>query len=148
MRNARPGPGEASKSVLVPGVDAVPLPACCASLVAALSARAELLRQYGALGQAKVVEASIPELVELAKQHWQEPLSLTQAAQESGFTRDHLARRVRKGLIPNAGSARPLIRRGDLPAKPSLANPTKGTQLHVSSRQQVARSSTSRRDCE
>jgi len=48
-----------------------------------------------------------------------EALSLPQAASESGYSADHLAREVRVGRIPNAGRrGAPRIRRGDLPRKP------------------------------
>lgn len=49
-----------------------------------------------------------------------EVLSLSAAARESAYSRDHLARLIRDGKIPNAGRrSAPRIRRADLPRKPS-----------------------------
>lgn len=48
-----------------------------------------------------------------------EPLTLDQAAAESGYDKDSLGRFMRAGQIPNAGQRHaPRIRRGDLPRKP------------------------------
>jgi len=45
-------------------------------------------------------------------------LSLVEAADESGYSADHLGRLVRAGAIPNAGRVNaPKIRRRDLPKK-------------------------------
>ena len=53
----------------------------------------------------------------------EELLSLRQAAQESGYSADHLSRLVREGKLPDrrlAGSrGRILLRRADLPRKPA-----------------------------
>ena len=47
-------------------------------------------------------------------------LDLQQAAQESGYSADHLGRLVREGRIPNSGRAgAPRIARRDLPRKAS-----------------------------
>lgn len=53
-----------------------------------------------------------------------EVITLEQAATESGYSREHLARAVRTGRIPNAGrKGAPRVRRVDLPVKPgSLSN--------------------------
>ena len=49
----------------------------------------------------------------------EEALTLTAAANECGFSADHLGRLVRAGQLPNAGRANaPRIRRRDLPKKP------------------------------
>jgi hypothetical protein len=48
------------------------------------------------------------------------PLSLAQAAQESGYSVDRLQKLVAAGTIPNAGrKGKPAIRRSDLPRKPA-----------------------------
>ena len=45
-------------------------------------------------------------------------LNLQQAAEESGFSADHLGRLLREGMIPNAGRpGAPRIARRDLPIK-------------------------------
>jgi hypothetical protein len=52
--------------------------------------------------------------------HANEALNLQEAAEESGFSSDHLGRLVRDGKIPNAGRPNaPRIRRADLPRKPA-----------------------------
>lgn len=49
------------------------------------------------------------------------PLSLRQAAAESGYHEDSLGRLVRQGKIPNVGRLHaPKIRRRDLPKRPSI----------------------------
>ena len=46
-------------------------------------------------------------------------LTLAEAAQESGYSVDHLERLVREGKISNAGRrGKPMIRRSDLPIRP------------------------------
>ncbi|MGH7688845.1 MAG: hypothetical protein ACREN3_04495 [Gemmatimonadaceae bacterium] len=48
-----------------------------------------------------------------------ETLTLAEAAAETGYTRDHIARLIRTGTLPNAGRPRaPRVRRADLPRKP------------------------------
>lgn len=50
----------------------------------------------------------------------EEPLSLQEAAKESGYSVDRLQKLVASGAIPNAGRrGKPAIRRSDLPRKPS-----------------------------
>lgn len=47
-----------------------------------------------------------------------ELLTLTEAANDCGYSADHLSRLVRRGAITNHGKAgRPLVRRQDLPRK-------------------------------
>lgn len=68
---------------------------------------------------AKLIDDFTAELEEYARQDELEALTLSQAAEESGFTEAHLGRRVADGTIPNAGKkGAPRIRRGDLPRKP------------------------------
>lgn len=48
-------------------------------------------------------------------------LRLKDAARECGYSADHLSRMVRDGALANYGRKHsPLVRRGDLPRKPSL----------------------------
>jgi hypothetical protein len=65
------------------------------------------------------LEAAAAEL-EAATAEWGlAPLTLREAASESGYSEDHLGRLLREGTIPNAGARySPLIRRGDVPRKP------------------------------
>jgi len=49
----------------------------------------------------------------------EEVLTVDQAAVESGYSKEHIARMVRQGTVPNAGRKQaPRIRRADLPRKP------------------------------
>jgi len=60
------------------------------------------------------------ELEEALRAHNDEPLTLAQAAEESGYSEDHIARLIRAGKLPNAGRLHaPRVRRGDLPLKTS-----------------------------
>jgi hypothetical protein len=73
------------------------------------------------------------------------PLTLEQAAAESGYSVDHLGRLIRQRRIPNAGRKNaPRIVRSDLPRKPSSRGgslPARGGSLHLVSAdpRQVAR---------
>lgn len=71
-----------------------------------------------------------------------ETLTLAHAARESGYSRDHLARLLRSGTLPNAGRPRsPRIRRSDLPRKPSrLPTARPCPQLLGADPEQIARS--------
>ena len=68
-------------------------------------------------------------------------MNLAQAAVESGYSIDHLAREIRTGRLPNVGRrGAPRVRRGDLPKKPCLrTDPTTG-MVNVTSKGQIARS--------
>jgi hypothetical protein len=59
------------------------------------------------------------ELDEAARSYEDQPLTIQQAHQESGYSCDHLRDLVASGQIPNAGRrGSPKIRRRDLPVKP------------------------------
>ncbi len=65
-------------------------------------------------------------------------LTLSQAARESGYGADHIARLVRQGKIRNAGRPHaPRIRRADLPRKAGALTPAATRRIN---RVQVARS--------
>ena len=70
------------------------------------------------------------------------PLSLSEAARESGYSADHLSRLVRQGVIPNAGRPRsPRISRKDLPKKAtSLLHSRPRPQLLGATPEDIARS--------
>jgi hypothetical protein len=77
-------------------------------------------RRLGADAQARILEFCADELAAALLHAGDELLSLSRAAQESGYSADHLSRMVREGRIPNSGRhSKPLIRRKDLPAKTS-----------------------------
>jgi hypothetical protein len=75
-------------------------------------------RRLGAESQARILDFCADELAAALARAGDELLSLARAAQESGYTADHLSRMVRQGKIPNSGrKSKPLIRRRDLPKK-------------------------------
>jgi hypothetical protein len=75
-------------------------------------------RRLGADVQARILEVCADELAAALLRAEDEVLSLRRAAQESGYSADHLSRMVRDGKIPNSGRrSKPLIRRRDLPTK-------------------------------
>ena len=89
-----------------------------ADLGARWRAKAIELRAFGAEEQAKTLEWCAGGLEESLKEHDQESLNLQDAAEESGYSSDHLGRFVREGKIHNAGrQGAPRIRRCDLPIK-------------------------------
>ena len=81
-------------------------------------ALAKQLRRLGADAQARMLDFCADDLTASFARAGDELLSLRSAAQESGYSADHLARLLREGKIPNSGrKAKPLIRRRDLPQK-------------------------------
>jgi hypothetical protein len=82
------------------------------------SARAAMMREYGAADQAVAIEACGAEL-HAAVSAWQEELlTLEQAAEESGYSYSTLQQKVAAGDILNRGTrGRPRVRRFDLPRK-------------------------------
>lgn len=55
----------------------------------------------------------------------EETLTLSEAAERSGYSADHLSRLIRHGKLPNAGrKGAPRIRRADVPTKPGYVAPT------------------------
>ncbi len=82
---------------------------------------AERLRTLEANGQAAALEQAARELDEAAAAWALEPLTISEAAVESGYSEEHLRRLARNGELPvqrNGGpKSRLYIRRGDLPTK-------------------------------
>ncbi|CAN5730766.1 hypothetical protein BH23GEM5_BH23GEM5_20710 [soil metagenome] len=85
--------------------------------------RAEALRQHGggvADGPAHIWAAATAELNGSIRAQENEVLTIRQAADESGYSEDHLRRLLRDGKVQNRGTKHsPRIRRGDLPRKPT-----------------------------
>ncbi len=76
--------------------------------------------RYGIKGAAQMTRLHATELKAALRELDNELLDLAQAAEESGMSRDHLRHLVADEKIPNAGrKGSPLIRRADLPTKPS-----------------------------
>jgi hypothetical protein len=95
------------------------MPDTIASLTARWRDEATLLRRRGAEAQAALLESCADDLEAANREADLEALTLQEAAQESGYSVDHLGRLVREGRIPNAGQGwGPRIRRCDLPRKP------------------------------
>jgi len=100
---------------------------------------AEHLRELGADPQAGTLEWCARAL-EVAWDTWKnEELPLGPAAEESGYTADHLGRLLRDRKIHNAGAPDgPRIRRQDLPRKPRADVHCHDVPLF--SKEQIARS--------
>ena len=80
--------------------------------------QAKALRRYGGETPAIALESCAAELEATLRDRDETTFSLVEAAQESGYSADHLGRLVRDGKIPNAGRpGAPRIARRDLPRK-------------------------------
>jgi len=99
----------------------------------------EELRQAGALVDgAKLLDRVLADFDAMSASEDAETLTLAEAAPESGYSRDHLARLVRAGALPNAGRrGAPRLRRKDLPRKATALRPVRHPTI---SRMQIARS--------
>lgn len=104
--------------------------------------RREALAKYGALVDgARLLSECINDVEALFSGDTEEELSLTQAAQYSGYSEDHIGRLIRSGALPNVGRKhRPRVRRADLPRKPSALRESAPPSLFTSSRRQIAMS--------
>ena len=100
--------------------------------------RAQLFRDHEEISLAIAYEKGAAALEEALASEGDVALTLRQAAEESGYSADHLGRLVRDGEIPNAGRpGAPRIARGDLPIKPEVASRPENLQLD---RTQIVRS--------
>ncbi len=102
---------------VAPDGGAIMRPVSLEDLMLKWRTRADELRPYTA-PTAAAFERAAAELEEALTTYLMEPLTLGQAEAESGYSRDHLGRKVRTGAIPNAGRRRaPRILRRDLPRR-------------------------------
>ncbi len=86
-------------------------------------AEADTLGQWGDERGAAILRRAATELSAAASDYEDEPLTIPQAHEESGYSCDHLRALVASGEIPNAGrKGKPMIRRRDLPLKPGHAS--------------------------
>ncbi len=84
--------------------------------------KARLFREHGHEATALAYEACSNELEAALNDDTDELLNLQEAAQESGYSADHLGRLVREGKIPNAGRRNaPRVRKRDLPRRPDAS---------------------------
>jgi hypothetical protein len=94
--------------------------------------RAVILRQLGGSlvePSAELWEQAASELEKTLAARDAELLSLRQAAEESGYSEDHLGRLVRDGGLENHGKKHaPKVRRGSLPKKPVRAGASRERQ--------------------
>lgn len=104
------------------------------------SQRADELKRLAAnVDGHKVITEMLSDLELLFREEDSEQLTLQKAAQESGYSPDHLGREVRAGRIPNVGRPKaPRIRRGDLPRKPGVLPATQHENMFA--RRQIAQS--------
>ena len=87
--------------------------------------KAKTLRRFRAEGAASAFEECADDLDHALWVWREEPLTLAEAAEESGYSIDHLGRWVREGRIPNMGRpGAPRIARSDLPCKPTRRRPS------------------------
>lgn len=83
-----------------------------------LTRREELARLDAHVDGVRIIDQFVADLEAIEQDEADEILSLTRAADLSGYSSEHLARCIRQGRIPNAGRRnKPMIRRGDLPRK-------------------------------
>ena len=100
--------------------------------------RAEWKRLGAHVDGAAVADEILADLALLEQFERDEVLSLAAASAESGYSRDHLARLIRQGTIPNAGRPNaPRVRRRDLPRKAISLQSREESGI---SRAQIARS--------
>ncbi len=87
-------------------------------------ADATRLRAWSCDDQATILERCADELEARVMEWADEPLTLSDAAQESGYSVQHLRRLVTQGLLTDvAESSQIRVRRGDLPRKPGHSGP-------------------------
>jgi hypothetical protein len=97
-----------------------------------------LQRRRGQEQEAKRTESFVSDVEVALQRHRSDTLTLAQAAEETGYSKEHLGRMVREGKISNAGEKHsPRVHRGDLPQKISLSSPSPDSHL---SREQIVRS--------
>ena len=88
-------------------------------LAARWRAEIDVLRKRGAEAVAAAVESCADELEQSLREAALEALTLSEAAEESGYSKSHLSRLIATDRLPNAGRRNaPRVKRGDLPRKP------------------------------
>ena len=110
--------------------------------IAAWQEQAEQFEKHGCAEAAATYRIAADDLEKELQDCGDTALNLTQAAQESGYSREHLGRMVRDEKLPNAGRpSGPKIRRRDLPIKSkSLLTNRDGLHSPLTSKDDVVRS--------
>jgi hypothetical protein len=112
-------------------------------LCAKWSSRRNEYRHLGVLVDgARLCEDVLVDLRLLFEADSESALNLSEAAEISGYSREHIGRLVKQGKIENVGRPHaPRVRRGDLPMKPGSL-PSEGNTKHIvyASRRQTVRS--------
>jgi hypothetical protein len=104
--------------------------------------RDELRRLKAQVSGAIICDEMLRDLESLFSADENDLLTIKDAAQLSGYSREHLGRLVQEGKIPNAGRPNaPRVRRCDLPIKPGhLPEMQEPRHLTSSSKSQIVRS--------
>jgi hypothetical protein len=90
------------------------------ALSAVLLSEATVLRRWGAVGQADVVEQCVAAYQEALRMQQAQLVNLAEAAAYSGYSKDHLRRLARTGALRlTRRGRRQFYELGDLPTKPS-----------------------------
>lgn len=96
---------------------------------------ANVLRRYGIDGTAAALDRLAASLDDDVAAAHGELLSLTEAAEASGYSADHLRRLSKSGQLQNYGDPyRPRFRRGELPCKPGAPSVTGENRREVARR--------------
>ena len=111
------------------------------SLAADWRSEAELFRRRGMGDLAHMADSYALELQEVLEGLQNEALTLGEAAEESGYSKDHLARLTREGTIPNVGRpGAPRVQRANLPTKTGTL-PSRSSPAHLApTKTQIVRS--------
>ena len=95
------------------------------------SMRAEYARVSASVDGAKIMDLVLREIEQAETTEATQPLGLSDASRESGYSTAHLSRLLRSGTLPNAGrKGKPLIRIGDLPKRPGTTLTTTGPKRY------------------
>ncbi len=110
-------------------------------LLANWGVEAALFRSCGAEGQAATLDKVAVDVMTACQAQRDRILTVAEASLEWEYTPDHVRRLIKQKKVRNAGRPGALrVYASDGPRKPALAQFEEITQLHVTSRQQVARS--------
>lgn len=113
------------------------------ALMARWRAAAAQLKRWGAqVDPVRLVEDILEDIEAVFDAETNDLLNLTEAAEESGYSADHLGRLLRDGIILNRGRKNaPRIRRADLPRKrvAPLRSPSRANSFVGATPRQIAR---------